>query len=201
MLDLDFSSGVVIAYRVGLAAQDCQRWKNRFLSDRILVLFCRSPRGSHFKCVIFTQFPCCDAHGVQFLLCACQYTSVFSAFESKGRLVSLIGCGLLFSQSDLKLSIQSLLFLPWKKSCQNIVWHKVADKNIKQTNKQTPPPSPPLSLAFCCTLNSFFRAFQRFQSCARLFPPRSTAPWVGAYLFLNVSSNVLVTCQLGRNGS
>lgn len=79
------------------------------------------------------------------------------------------------------------------------------DENIKPANKQTPPRSLSLSLTLFWSLSSFllhlkfiFRAFQRFQSCSRLFPLRSAA---SSYLFLDVSSNVVVTCQLGRNVS
>lgn len=219
MLDLDFRSGVVITYRVGVATQACLRWRNRFLF--VMVWF--SPWEAYFRWhVTIVMFPFCDVNSLNIHthtqacsehcvylpvclpVCVCSVTKL----KSKEHLVSFISYSLFcFRPNDLRMSIRLLLCalvclerkLSSKYCLAQSEWWKY--QACKQTNTSPLSLSPSLfwSLSnFLLHLKFIFRAFQRFQSCSRLFPLRSAA---SSYLFLDVSSNVVVACQLGRNVS
>lgn len=194
MLDLDFTPGVLITDGVSLATYAGGEKKTGFYVWGIC--FCASRVWTFESCIIIILFYCHDVHDVQFT--DAQMFSVRSTHTLQCYWIRIWGTSCFFHQFNQfflppewpqDVNTVAFIHMPWKKSCQNTVWHHIADLNIKQTNKHLSFSHTSLE----CILYS--------PSHTRQISPRSTALGVGAYLFLNVSSNVLVTCHLGRKCS
>lgn len=144
-------------------------------------------------CMVYTHTcPVCFVYlPVRSSVCVCMCS--VAKLKSKEHLVSFISRSFFcFRPKDLKMSIHLLLCalvrlerkLLSKYSLARNDWWKY--QASKQTNKHPPTLSPSLSWSlssFLLHLKFIFRAFQRFQSCSRLFPPRSAALLSG-FLFV-----------------